>query len=61
MTRERATAVHLSVAEIIADPQTPSWIKDGVQRLRKSDPIYSAFLEALHDMRVGASVYAREN
>lgn len=58
--KERAEAVRRSVAEILADPQTPVWIKDGMKRLRKNDPSYAAFLEAFHDMRVGAAVYASE-
>jgi len=48
------------IPEILADPETPAWIKEGIKRLRKSDPIYLAFIEALHDMRIAVPVYARE-
>jgi hypothetical protein len=60
LTKERKTAVHRTVAEILADPETPAWIKESIKRLRKSDPIYLAFIEALHDMRIAVPVYARE-
>ena len=59
--KEHKAAVHRSVAEIIDDPATPAWIKDGIKRLRKSDPLYLAFIEALHDMRIVVPVYARED
>ena len=52
--------IRRSVAEILADPQTPAWIKASVQRLREGDPSYAAFLEALHYMRVAALAKARE-
>ncbi len=44
-----------SVAQIIADPQTPTWIKEAVQRFRKTNPSHAALLEAIHDIRSGAS------
>ena len=53
-------AIHRTVTEIVANPETPAWIKDGIKRLRKADPIYLAFIEALHDMRMVVPVYARE-
>lgn len=43
-----------NVQQILVDPVTPAWIKDSVERLRKRDPMYAAFLEALHNVRVGA-------
>jgi hypothetical protein len=48
-----------TVAEILADANTPAWIKEGVARLRKTEPVYATFLEAMHDYRVAASANAR--
>lgn len=44
-----------TVKEILTDPTTPQWVKDGVEKLRKEHPNYAAFLEAMHDHRVAAA------
>ncbi len=40
-----------TLAEILADPNTPQWIIAGVNRIRQTSPVYAAFLEAMHDRR----------
>jgi hypothetical protein len=38
-----------TVADILADPLCPDWIKTGIASLRANNPNYAAFLEAMHD------------
>lgn len=47
-----------TLRELIADPQTPEWIKASVQRLQKQEPSYAALLEAVHDRRNAAAAEA---
>ena len=44
-----------SAQEILSDPKTPQWIRDGFRRIEQRDPSYAAFLKAIHDYRVGAA------
>jgi hypothetical protein len=49
----------LTVAFIMGDPTTPQWIKQGVMKLRRDNPLLAAFLEALHDIKAVTRAHPR--
>jgi hypothetical protein len=54
MSEKRFPLSTRTVKQIMADPTTPSWIKNGVKKLRRSNPTYAVFLEVIHDYRIRA-------
>lgn len=44
-----------TVSEILADPQTPMWIRAALKRLRRNYPQFTALREAIHDLRAKRS------
>lgn len=39
----------MDALDILRDPSTPQWIKDGFSRIERDNPSYAALLIALHD------------